>query len=129
MNYFGDMKTLLDWQKAGIEALNPFLKVTDTKKAFEGQKAGMETLNSLLKDGYDQAHKAHQLFWDQGLLWMKSFQKMHADWMDLFLKEIDNVHTCFQKNLSTMEQYLASAPQTAGKKAASGSQGGQTKST
>lgn len=128
MYYFGDMKTMLDWQKAGMETMYPFMKVTDTKIIFEWQKAGMETLNSFFKGGYDQAHKAQQLWWDQGLLWMKRFQKMHTDWMDLFQKEIDNVHTCFQKNLGTMEQYLTSTSQSAGKKAASGTQTGQAKS-
>ena len=128
MYYFGDMKTMLDWQKAGLETLTPFLKVTDTKTAFEWQKTGMESLNSFVKDGYDQVHKAHQLFWEQGLLWMKRFQKMHADWMDLLLKEVDNVHTCFQKNLSTMEQHMTATSQDASKKAASGTQGRQAKS-
>ena len=105
MFYFGDMKTVFDWQKAG-----------------------METLNLFFKGGYDQAHKAQQLWWDQGQLWMKRFQRMHTDWMDLFQKETDNVHTCFQKNLGTMKQYLTSTSQSAGKKAASGTQGGQAKS-
>mgnify|MGYP006292694539 CR=1 FL=1 len=105
MNYFKDMETVFEWQKAGMEALNSFFK-----------------------GGYDQAHKAQQLWWDQGLLWMKRFQKMHADWMDLFQKEIDNVHTCFQKNLGTMEQYLTSTSQSTSKKAASGTQGRQAKS-
>jgi hypothetical protein len=127
MYYFGDMKTLLDWQKAGMETLNPFLKVPDTKTVFDWQKSGMGTLNSFIKDGYDEVHKAHQLCWEQGLLWMKNFQKMHADWMDLFLKEVDKMHSRFQQNLGTMEQHLSSN-QKADQKTTSGTPEGGGKS-